>query len=283
MSDFASFGLTIEYRVPSVMDAAHRHNEIELNYIQSGGLVYSVAGTHIAVTTAQVVAFWGALPHQLIHVQPHTHFHCITLPLAWYLRWELPAAFTHALLDGRLLFDQSPAGDPFDTAIFHRWASDFHRDPARYQHIILLELQARLRRLALATPLPINPPSHLPTTKAEDMARFIALHYTEPLTIARIAHAVGLHPNYAMTCFRKTYHVSLLDYLTRHRITHAQRLLVMTDMKIIDIALESGFNAPSRFYEVFRQLCGQSPGQYRARLAGSGQNRPITSDTSPPN
>ena len=97
------------------------------------------------------------------------------------------------------------------------------------------------------------------------MACLIAQRYTEPLTVEQIGKKVGLHPNYAMSLFKKTFGTTLIDYLTHHRISHAQRLLATTEKKIVEVAFSSGFNSISRFNEAFRRACGCSPREYRVR------------------
>jgi AraC-like DNA-binding protein len=60
--------------------------------------------------------------------------------------------------------------------------------------------------------------------------------------------------------------MSVLEYITERRVSCAQRLLDTTDMKIIDIVYESGFNSPARFYPCFKRLVGQSPARYRRSM-----------------
>ena len=261
---FDSFGLMVAYFTPNIMAAAHRHNEIELNLLASGSMVYLFGAGQITVEAGQLAVFWGAVPHQLIHVDEGTQFHCVTLPLAWFLRWDLPTPFVQKILHGQLI-TEAARENALDLAVFGRWSQDFAQGSAPHLHIILLELEARLLRVALDS-APQNNTAPLVNSKAEAMAAYIAAHYSEALTVEAIAGVVKLHPNYAMSLFRKTYHVSLLDYLTQHRITHAQRLLATTDLRVIDIALDCGFGSHSRFYEAFRHICNQSPGEYRAAL-----------------
>jgi AraC-like DNA-binding protein len=102
-------------------------------------------------------------------------------------------------------------------------------------------------------------------TKAERMAAFLALHYTNPLSVADVGRHVGLHPNHAMTLFKRAFGTPLVTHLIQHRISHAQRLLVTTDEKILDVALDAGFGSVSRFNAAFRRVCGCSPRQYRRR------------------
>ena len=47
-------------------------------------------------------------------------------------------------------------------------------------------------------------------------------------------------------------------------ISHAQRLLAISDQKVLAIALDSGFGSVSRFNAAFKEACGCSPHQYRA-------------------
>jgi AraC family transcriptional regulator, melibiose operon regulatory protein len=77
---------------------------------------------------------------------------------------------------------------------------------------------------------------------------------------------VHIHPTYAMHLFRETFGVSIIDYLTQHRIAHAQQLLATSDKSVMEIALESGFNSVSRFYTAFNAICGKSPRAYRESL-----------------
>jgi transcriptional regulator GlxA family with amidase domain len=87
------------------------------------------------------------------------------------------------------------------------------------------------------------------------MARRMKKHvvdFLNPTSVRQTNSARGrLHPDYAVTLFRKTFGVGLVNYLTQHRLTHAQRLLAITNHKIARIAFKSGFGSLSRFYHIF--------------------------------
>jgi AraC-like DNA-binding protein len=104
--------------------------------------------------------------------------------------------------------------------------------------------------------------------QVEAIAAFIAQHYREAIAMPQIAAAAELHPKYAMTLFRRHCGMTVGEYLTQQRLSQAQRLLVTTDAKIVDIAYGSGFGSVSRFYAVFERTCGQSPRAYRLSLRG---------------
>ena len=96
-------------------------------------------------------------------------------------------------------------------------------------------------------------------SRADQLACYIARHYHRPLTSRSIAEANGVHPNYAMNLFRQTFGTTMTHFITEHRISHAQRLLVTTDDAILNVALAAGFQSLSRFNEAFKAACGCSP------------------------
>ncbi len=192
-----------------------------------------------------------------------------TIPLTLFLQWRLPAAFQNRVLQGDVIEEHSDDLGGFDIAMFERWLRDVKDDEPQLQEIVLLEMEARLRRLALTSAakededIGIKPIDANLTSKVEQMAAFVAAKYTRPLQITEIAEAVELHPDYATVLFRKSFGITLSEYLREHRISHAQRMLATRQTKITEIAYECGFNSISRFNAAFKKSCGCTPRQYR--------------------
>ncbi len=55
------------------------------------------------------------------------------------------------------------------------------------------------------------------------------------------------------------------EYINRLRIQYVASMLLHSDMAILDIALESGFQSEAHFYKLFAEFMGMSPKQYRER------------------
>lgn len=279
--DFTPYGFTCVRWNPSPMRRPDHHNEIELNMLYRGWVSYLLGGKKVRIESGHLSAFWAAIPHQIIDYGPETEYFVATIPLSWFLQCELPESLTHPLMRGDILSEHDTKHALFDAALFAQWETDLEQGRKSSKDIVMLEMEARLRRLA--ENLPSAKEQKLRSqrlslqagglNKVEQMACLVAQRYTEPLTVTLISDAVGLHPNYAMSLFKKTFGTTLIDYLTHHRISHAQRLLATTDQKIVEIAFSSGFNSISRFNEAFRRACGCSPRSYRVEHETSETER----------
>jgi AraC-like DNA-binding protein len=273
--DFAPYGLTCVRWSPSPMRRPDHHNEVELNLLATGWVVYLFGGRKVRIEAGRLSVFWAAIPHQIIEFRTKTEYFVATIPFAWFLQCKLPDNFVQPLLRGEVHSEPPPGRGRSDRDLFAQWAADLRKPAKETNDIVMLEMEARLRRLAAALPtLPAPLGQTRPRQRAlqdgglnkvEQMACLIARRYTESLQVEEIGRTVGLHPNYAMSLFKKTFGTTLIDYLTHHRISHAQRLLATTDAKIVEVAFDSGFNSISRFNEAFRRACGCSPREYRLR------------------
>ena len=264
-----SFGLWLDKAPVTPMRTPHRHHELELNLIFAGSVEYLFGGKVVRVSAGQGLLFWGALPHHLTDFAPDTLCGWLCLPLATLLRFSIPP------LQSRLLQGNPVVTEASETefASFERWleysagaeVTGRGQVATERRRILELELEAFLRRLALHLPLNTGP-SRPADSKAAQMAQYISENYLEALSVQAIANAAGLSESYASTLFKTTFAMTLLDYLTQHRVTHAQRLLVTTKLPILEIAFASGFGSSSQFYACFKKCCGQSPSAYRKSL-----------------
>lgn len=265
------------------MSVLHQHHELELNWLVSGRVYYLFGGQKVSVMPGRLTCFWAARPHQLIEVEGKGTFYWVTLPMAWVLSWNPPSSLMDQLWSGALISDQSAF--PGERNMFERWMEDVGVGDVRRQSIARMEIQARMQRLFDYGKIHFQEARgggvksvgsrtvSVESPKAVEMARYIAGHYLDPLKASDIATHTGLYVNYASTLFKKTYGITLMDYVLQHRLWHAQKLLASTSMKILDVALESGFGSLSRFYDHFTSRFGISPKAYRRRLETGGKPR----------
>lgn len=247
------------------MQRPDRHNEIELNLLTSGSLTYLLGGRRTTIEARKLAIFWAAIPHQIVEFEGETPYFVVTVPLVEFLRMGLSQSVVNRVLQGELLNDSSRY--ELDQLKFKQWEQELTDQDPTTKRAMRLEVQARLLRLSrgsLNRSLTGSDESsiHL-LSSADQLACYIARNYQQPLTSQSIADEIGVHPNYAMNLFRQTFGTTMTSFITQHRISHAQRLLVTTEDAILNIALESGFQSLSRFNEAFRSACGCSPRDYR--------------------
>ena len=253
-----------------VMSAPHRHSQIEINFILTGSVDYWFDGREATLSAGDLALFWGMVPHRTVRRDPGTTFICLYVPLAFFLGTPLSDRFRSEVLFGAML--AAKRTDGLDSAAFGRWQEDLLAEDDRLHDIVRDELIARLRRMDHAgwRRLAERPGSagaarreRSGLDKVEQMALTLAERAQGDVSIAEVAAAVGLHPNYAMTLFRRTVGLTLHDYLTRHRLDTAQSLLLSSNQDVTAVAFAAGFGSLSRFYEAFTKRFGMSPARYR--------------------
>jgi AraC family transcriptional regulator, melibiose operon regulatory protein len=269
--DFAPYGFAVEPWIARPMERANRHNEIELNYVPNGTLTYLLGGSRVTVPEGCLTAFWAAIPHQVLATTATKPYFVGTIPLAWFLQCRLPTPFIERLLQGKAISERDNRNTDRDALAFEQWRQDLSTRNPDAHRAVLLEVEARLLRLsahlekrATRNQAAVDLGASIPR-KVEQMATYIARHYTDRIDVDKIAGAAKLHPNYAMGLFRKTFGTTLVEYLTQLRVSHAQRLLVTNDDKILNVAMNSGFASLSRFNEAFARIAGMPPSVFRQR------------------
>lgn len=83
--------------------------------------------------------------------------------------------------------------------------------------------------------------------------------------IARLATVSGVSKAHFARSFKDAFGVPPHRYLLSRRIERAKALLRDTDMPVIEIALQTGWNSLGTFGRVFRDVTGLSPNALRAR------------------
>jgi AraC family transcriptional regulator, melibiose operon regulatory protein len=270
--DFAPYGFTCEIWDAHPMRRADRHNELELNLVESGSLTYLLGGRRVTLRARHLSAFWAATPHQVLRSRDVSFYYVVTVPLAWVLGWGLPEPFVQRLLGGAVVEEPEDGRAELDMMRCAQWHADLSPGQEGGEEVVLLEVKARLLRLAASTRAAtrgsgsqrvLSSAGEAGPTNVEQMAGFIARHYREPIGLDDVARAIGLNPDYAATLCRKTFGVTPTRLVLQHRIMHAQRELVTSDAKILKVALDAGFGSLSRFNTAFRAVCGCSPREYR--------------------
>ena len=96
---------------------------------------------------------------------------------------------------------------------------------------------------------------------------FIKQHQTEDISLGQVAKAVNTSTFYFCKMFKKVTGINFTDYVSRVRIENAKNLLLNPNLRVSEIAYEVGFQSLTHFNRVFKKVLGQSPTEYRDKVA----------------
>ena len=98
---------------------------------------------------------------------------------------------------------------------------------------------------------------------AEDIRRYIDMHYTEQISAGDVAQYFHMDQNYISRVFKKKFNKNIKDYITEKKMEKAKWLLENTDLKIYEVSDASGYTDYFYFTRVFRKLTGITPTEWR--------------------
>ncbi len=95
---------------------------------------------------------------------------------------------------------------------------------------------------------------------------FIDEYFDQPLNLDQIARRTYYSRYHFLRLFRKTFHQTPHQYLTRKRIERAKELLAHSELSVTEICFAVGFESLGSFSARFHKLAGRSPTAYRALI-----------------
>jgi AraC family transcriptional regulator len=85
----------------------------------------------------------------------------------------------------------------------------------------------------------------------------------DDLSLDEMAQSIGLSTAHFARMFRKSTGETPHQFVLRQRVERAKAMLRVPDARVLDVAVACGFITQQHFAQVFRDLCGVSPTQYR--------------------
>jgi AraC-like DNA-binding protein len=126
---------------------------------------------------------------------------------------------------------------------------DFH--PPRPKTADPLDAKGRLKRML----------DQIPISELVDMS------------FAELVNQTGCSPRHVSRLFTELVGVSFREKQSALRMARARELLATTDSKVVDVALESGYQSNSLFNQMFKQHFGMSPARWREQARGRKATR----------
>jgi AraC-like DNA-binding protein len=113
---------------------------------------------------------------------------------------------------------------------------------------------------------PKLPNDHYKIERLKTVVEYIQANCGRQIRLKELADLVSMSEAYFCRFFKEITTKSPMDYINQFRVQKAAGLLKDSDKKIMEIALDVGFNNLSYFIGVFRHYFGCTPSAYRKRM-----------------
>ena len=101
------------------------------------------------------------------------------------------------------------------------------------------------------------------TRLMDEAVAWLEAHSAEPIRLSRLISYMGYSRSRLFELFRRHTGLTPADWLVRHRVKRARKMLTTSHRPIADIAAACGFSSASYFNAVFRRQTGVTPSAWR--------------------
>lgn len=264
------------------MGIVHRHDFIEIAYVISGSGLHIVGDKQYEVTRGDLFIINLDVPHGFFPREGSKKspivYNCIFMPQFLDLSLFRSSHFediTSSFLFRSLFPDDYTShpdlmlnGAEFIEVrdLFDKMYLEYKQMKKGYSDIIrayLIELIVKIFRFievnSVRSPLQKN------QELINKAINYMKMNYTSEITLSDLAMQSFISKNYFSKLFKEVTGTNVSDYIQYLRTDQACILLKTTDMKVTDIASQVGFCDIKFFYEVFKKITRETPGEYRKR------------------
>ncbi len=262
--------------IPDIICTLHWHNEMEIIYILSGSCVISVNRTPFRASLGDIILI---LPNQLHSVErdEDQKAECLTIVFALKLLGQdspSDACFQKYLkpyLDGRtrLPLKLSSADSCYDQIRLP--LAELFQASGEPGFGAELFVKSRLFTIfyhfeSIRQNIDSDNPDYCPPSqiqKMKDFLQFIDTNYAKPLTLDEAAAFCGYSASYFTKFFKSFTSMTFVEYLNNFRLRKAAELLCGTQLTILEVSENAGYENLSYFIRIFKRRYGVTPKKYR--------------------
>lgn len=251
----------------------HWHEEIQFDLVVEGSIQFQIGSKAYVLQEGQCMFINTGVLHQIFPVEGMKgKLYAFVLRDSLLETDALSAVFRKCLLPllkGQvdcIAFMEEGAIDKRAADLLRRIWDSFLEKEAGYQIEIKGLLCCLWSCLLKKNQQKVNP---ITSRERRDMDRvktaitFMQEHYQEPLSLEDIAGQLALSKSELCRCFQRVMHTTPYDYLIQCRVRAASERLKRSDERILDIALQCGFDSLGHMGRYFRKYLGCSPSAFR--------------------
>lgn len=253
----------------------HYHDEIEFNYVIEGSIVMEIGTQRIEVQAGEAVMINGNEIHSgYCEKEAHCRMFGIIFKLDMLGSQEpdvCQSKYLEHFLCGHYQFPShipnKPGWQAKVIAEMERIVVTYRQQNFGYEWRIKSGLFSILAEIiANKAFLTRNEQSVMPSERLERFQKsisYIQEHYIGKITVDDLARAAGISVDHFYKFFKQISGETPMTYVNRHRTRIAANLLKYTDLSVLNVALQSGFDNVSYFIKTYKKYTGLTPSAWR--------------------
>lgn len=104
------------------------------------------------------------------------------------------------------------------------------------------------------------------TARLRRITEYVDSHYADKITLAELAEKEGITVTYLSHFIHDNLNMTFQDYVNNIRFEKALKLIAKSNMRLMDVSLESGFSDVKYLNKMFEKRFGCTPKEYRSDL-----------------
>lgn len=245
----------IELKQGAIAVKPHWHKEIELIYVPEGTL--TVTDSQSRTLRADSVCLINSSENHSLYAE---NAKCLILDISYEFAQQFCSSMKNTSFE---IQSGSGAEEEIHNLLWQlsRTVSEKELPALRQQSLITEILYVLLVQCRLEIP-------ETPADNTQSDSRHIRLakeyiekHYAENFEETDVADALGIHPLYLSTLFRKTTGMLFKDYVVKVRLEHAMDALLNQHMTIDEAAKAGGFPSKRTFVAKCKRAYNVTPFQ----------------------
>lgn len=255
----------------------HYHKEVEFLAIVEGCLAVQSKSNHVVLRPGDVMVLGANQPHRshkpypgplryiVFQVDLTRHFDQSTLP---YLHCF--SELTEPLEKLNYIFAQNETAK----REAHALISDIFKESQLKLRGYEIAISSTIKKLLLLllrsdTNDVLNRFEEDGLLRLRPVLDFVDSRLAGKIAVEDACALLNLSYHYFIKYFKKIMGVSFVDYVNYKRIKKAERLLLTTDLSILEVGYEVGISNMAQFYKLFKRQNRCSPRDFRQRMRGT--------------
>lgn len=226
---------------------SHFHEFLEIEYILSGSGTYCIDGQIYPIAPGMLF-FMSPINFHKVQVSGRAEVFNVMFSEGLCDPYYL----THALSGGNTALS-CVKDAPYLEALFSELTRSAE-DKALASHILSCIL-AKIGKYP--------PAAHVTASPISEISLFVLRNFRSAPPLKEAAARAGFTPSYFSRLFKEQMGISYKHFLDDTRFEYAKKLLLFTDMTVLQVCMESGFSDYTNFVRRFGIRYGKSPSAFR--------------------